>query len=389
MPKPTDLSQDEVFENDLDPIAAIAAIRRKEGVPEDEIIVPDETPEEDLAADGEQDGDDELDNLDAGKDDTDDADEDDTDAEASGDEELDADDTDDADPDSDDDDDEAETDVSKDKPATVSSKKFKANGQEFEFTAEEVNEQFEVVFGQAMNYTQKMQAIAPYRKMISALESEDVTQDQLNLALDALKGNKDAIGKMLADNKIDPYDLTEKDDDDDKEAYSPTDYGKNDVQLGIDEITSKISGDEEFKITKDVIDNQWDNSSRESFASNPDMIQGLHNDIKSGTYDKVAPVAMKMKVMDGNTKSDLEYYMLAGQKVQAAAASDEAEKTVADKNKKAQDVEDDFDEASSVAQKKRAATKTRGRSDRKGVIDYLADDDEEFDAWYKNLEASN
>ena len=381
---PKDLSQDEVFENDLDPIAAIAAIRREEGVPEDEIIVSDEAPEEDPAA--EQEGDDDLDAF---------ADEepgeDDADAEAPGDEELDSDDTDDADPDAESDeeeDDEPKKKVSAGK-SVIGSKKFKANGQEFEFTAEEVNDQFEVVFGQAMNYTKKMQAMAPYRKMISALEEEGVTQEQLNTALDALKGNKDAIGKMLADNKIDPYDLTEKGDDENKDVYSPTDYGKNDVQLGIDEITKNISGDEEFKITKDVIDNQWDNSSRESFASNPDMIQGLHNDIKSGTYDKVAPVAMKMKVMDGNTKSDLEYYMLAGQQVQAANQSSEAEQTVANKNKKAQDVESEFDEASSVAKKKRSAANTRKRSDRKGVTDYLDDDDEAFDAWYKNLEASN
>ena len=381
---PKDLSQDEVFENDLDPIAAIAAIRREEGVPEDEIIVSDEASEEDPAA--EQEGDDDLDAF---------ADEepgeDDADAEAPGDEELDSDDTDDADPDAESDEEE-EADAEKKVPANkpvIGSKKFKANGQEFEFTAEEVNDQFEVVFGQAMNYTKKMQAMAPYRKMISALEEEGVTQEQLNTALDALKGNKDAIGKMLADNKIDPYDLTEKDDDENKDPYNPTDYGKNDVQLGIDEVTKNISGDEEFKITKDVIDNQWDNSSRESFASNPDMIQGLHNDITSGTYDKVAPVAMKMKVMDGNTKSDLEYYMLAGQQVQAANQSSEAEQTVANKNKKAQDVEDEFDEASSVAQKKRSASTTRKRSDRKGVVDYLDDDDEKFDAWYKNLEASN
>jgi len=389
---PKDLSQDEVFDNDLDPIAAIAAIRREEGVPEDEIIVPDETPEEDPAADTD-DGEDELDNLEDKGADNDDS----TDDAGDNTEEPGSDDVDDGDPDADpgtededtDEDDESEENVSKDKPAVIGSKKFKANGQEFEFTAEEVNEQFEVVFGQAMNYTKKMQAMAPYRKMISALETEGVTQDQLNTALDALKGNKDAIGKMLADNDIDPYDLTEKDDEDNKDVYSPTDYGKNDVQLGIDEITKNISGDEEFKITKDVIDNQWDDSSRESFASNPDMIQGLHNDIKSGTYDKVAPIAMKMKVIDGNTKSDLEYYMLAGQKVQAAEQSSQAEQTVADKNKKAQDAGNEFDEASSVAQKKRSAANTRKRSDRKGVVDYLDDDDEKFDAWYKNLEASN
>ena len=100
---------------------------------------------------------------------------------------------------------------------------------------------------------------------------------------------------------------------------------------------------------------------------------------------------MKMKVLDGNTKSDIEYYVLAGKQVLSTEKqdSDKTEQTVDDMNKEAQDAEDDFDEASSVAKKKRSASPTRKRSDRKGVIDYLADDDEEYDAWYKKLMASN
>jgi len=108
-------------------------------------------------------------------------------------------------------------------------------------------------------------------------------------------------------------------------------------------------------------------------------------------FDEVEPVMMKMKVLDGNTKSDIEYYMLAGEKVLAEKqqTSDNSEKTVADKNKKAQDVDDEFDQASSEASKKRSASTTRKRADRKGVTDYLDDDDEDYDAWYKKLMASS
>lgn len=267
---------------------------------------------------------------------------------------------------------------------------FKANNQEFTFTEEEILDQFETVFGQAMNYTQKMQKIAPYRKMISALEQEGVTHDSLNIALDALKGDKGAIKKLMEMAKIDSYDLA-KDDEDDA-PYVPGNYGKNETVLDIEEITSMIQGDEEFKITTNVIDEQWDNESRKRIAENPNMIVGLHNDIKSGLYDKVAPAAMKMKVLDGNTKSDIEYYILAGEqlrlKMEAELKEKEGQEKVKNLNADAQNADSKFDKASSEAVKKRAASSTGKRADRKGVIDYLDDDDEAYDAWYKNLNAS-
>jgi hypothetical protein len=118
------------------------------------------------------------------------------------------------------------------------------------------------------------------------------------------------------------------------------------------------------------------------------MISGLHNDIKSGLYDRVTPVAAKMKVLDGNSKSDIEYYMLAGQQVSEAENS--AKSSVDETNKATQEMVDSSGQASSEAQRKRAAASTRTRADSKGVTDYLEDDnDEQFDDWYKKLMSKN
>jgi len=267
-------------------------------------------------------------------------------------------------------------------------KTFKANGQEFSFTQKEINEQFETTFGKSMNFTQKMQKIAPYRKMISALEEEGITQDQLNVALDAIKGDKGAIQQILKTNKIDAFDLDSTNGE--EPEYTPTSYGKEESQLAIEEVTGRIANDDEYVITVDVVDNQWDPESRQTLSSNPNLIEGLHNDIKSGVYDSVAPIAMKMKVLDGNTKSDLQYYILAGEQFTSARDSVKSEKTVADLNKNTQVAENKFEQASSEATKKRAATSTGSRAGSKGVIDYLDDDnDEKYDAWYKNLQANN
>jgi hypothetical protein len=238
-----------------------------------------------------------------------------------------------------------------------------------------------------MDYTQKMQKIAPYRKMISALEQEGINQDALNIAIDALKGDKGAIKKLMERGKIDPYELASEEEG--ETVYVSNNYGKNETALEIEEITSKISGDEEFKITTNVIDQQWDDSSRQAIVKNPSIILGLHNDIKSGIYDQVAPAAMKMKVLDGNSKSDIEYYMLAGARfeevLRAQQKTADGQKTIAELNKGAQDADSEFDKASSEADRKRSASSTGKRADRKGVIDYLDDDDEAYDAWYKKI----
>lgn len=406
------LTQEDVFSNDIDPLEAIRALRKESGATDDDLkeIVSEEpaveTPKEETNAEADAE---EIENLKAEEpkneeenesdkkgtepkakeplsDEVSDEDnnkvttEDETNLELKPDEETDDGTT------STHSTAEKENKTEKKNPEVKSDiTKFRANGQDFEFTKEEMLGQFETVFGQAMDYTQKMQKIAPYRKMISALEEEGISSDQLNIAIDALKGDKGALQKILEINKIDNDDLTPDDDD---EPYKPTDYGKNEFQLGIEEITSRIEKDPEYKITVDVIDQQWDQHSRETIAKNPSMIEGLHNDIKTGLYDKVAPVAMKMKVLDGNTKSDIEYYMIAGEKLRLEE-QDSSKKTVDELNKPAQNADSKFEEASSEAKTKRAATSTRARSDRKGVIDYLDDDDADFDAWYKKLQASN
>ena len=381
-----ELTEEEVMNNDIDPIEALQQIRRDEGVAEEDLIVAD-TDHATGVLDRDSEVDEDAEELEAFEEPA---------AEAGESEELaEAPEAGTVDETTENDEpggeeDPAGDDSDADSDAAPAGIKFRANGQDFEFTQEEVLAQFETVFGQAANYTQKMQKMAPFRKMISAIESEGVTHEQLNLAIDALRGDKGAIKKMLETNKIDAYDLTSEDAD--NTPYVQKNYGKDETSLEIEEITSTIQNDEEFVITTNVIDEQWDSSSRQTIAQNPKMILGLHADIKSGLYDEVAPAAMKMKVLDGNSKSDIEYYMIAGEqlrlRMEASAKSKDGQAKVDELNEDAQSADSKFDKASSQASRKRAASSTGSRADRKGVIDYMDDDDEAFEEWYKNLESN-
>lgn len=279
---------------------------------------------------------------------------------------------------------EAEPDTKKPAEAVLDlaqKRQFKANGQEFEFTVEEILEQFGTVFAQSMDYTKKTQKIAPYRKMISALEEENITAEQLNVAIDALKGNKGAIKQLMDTHNIESYDLSEPDDN---SPYNPTQYGADEATLNLKEVVNSIASDPEYSTTVDVVQNQWDVNSQNKLAGSPELLQGLHNDVKSGVYATVAPEAMKLKILDGNRKSDIEYYMLAGQQI---SQKRNAAPNVDDLNKQTQDAVANSGRASSEANRKRSASSTGNRSDRT-VIDYLDDDDEAFDDWYKKVTSS-
>lgn len=256
--------------------------------------------------------------------------------------------------------------------------KVKANNMDFEFTADELL----ALAPKAMDYTKKMQEIAPWRKSISAMKEAGLEQNDINLMIDALKGNKDAISEVMKRNNVEIDDFDDIDASE-KADYVPNQYGKDEGQLAIEEVITNISGDAEFAITQQVVDSQWDGDSREALSENPMMIQGLHNDIKNGIYDKVAPMAFKMKALDGGQLSDLEYYIKAGQEFTASQGADN------DLTRQAEEVEQvkaRNAQKATTSKSRKAASITKSNSGKRDVVDYLNDDDDEsYNEWYKSV----
>lgn len=247
--------------------------------------------------------------------------------------------------------------------------KVKANGMEFEFSDEELVR----LAPKAMDYTKKMQEIAPWRRTISAMQEHNLSENDINLLIEAKQGNKAAMAQFLKQTNIDVYDL----DLENKEEYAPKQYGKNENELALDEVVNTISKDAEFTMTKDVVDRQWDSSSRKVLAEQPNLIVGLHNDIKTGLYAKVMPEAMKLKMLDNGRKSDIEYYVEAGMKVTATQESNT--QMVQEANNRA-NTQANIKQASS---KRKAAALPKNKAGKKTVVDYLSEDDSNYNEWYK------
>lgn len=251
--------------------------------------------------------------------------------------------------------------------------KVKANGTEFDLSIDELLK----LAPKGLDYHKKTQEIAPWRKTISALKDNGLNEQDVNLMIDVLKGNKDAIAEVLKRTQVDPLEV-----DIDKNAqFIPNTYGQDDTTLRIQEIVSAIHQDPEYQTTAHVVDDIWDNASRDIIRQNPDMIAGLHADVKDGTYNIIAPLAFKMKALDGRGLSDIEYYMEAGRQYFANQEATTAQQV------QTQQVQQRQADIQNMATKRKAASPTKSTSGRRDVIDYLDENDEAFDEWYKNLQA--
>jgi hypothetical protein len=277
------------------------------------------------------------------------------------------------------------------KPQPVHS--YKANGVEYKFTQDEIMNQFPKIFGQAMDYTKKMQQIKPWRKTIDAIEQAQISHEDLSLAIDVLKGDKDAIAAVLKRTGVDTLDL-----DVDGSKYVPKSYGRDESTLNLKDVVDEISQDQEYATTSTILSKQWDDVSWKEMSSKPDMIKALHLDVKNGVYSNVAPIAAKMKVFDGGRKSDLEYYLEAGKEYYRELAMQEAaatrlpaqeSKVVEQKAQKVAQVKQSEEKRKVTEQasaKRKAAAPTKPSSGKpQGVTDYLDDSDEAFEEWYKKL----
>ena len=296
--------------------------------------------------------------------------------------------------------DDAEEDKDEEQP--VRSYSFRANGQDYEFSSDEIVDQFPKIFGKAMDYTKKMQTIKPWRKTIDAIEGAKLSHDDVGLMIDVLKGDKEAINEVLKRTGTDTLELdTEAD-----SGYVAKDYGRDEGALAISDIVDEISKDAEYATTQNILSKEWDDKSWGTVTENPNMVRLLHEDVKSGMYKTLQPLIAKLKVYDGGTKPDIEYYKEAAQqhfnKTAAQNAynerqaerqrmqeeTQEADTQKQDRVTKAKAQSSKRTATKKASAKRKAAAPTASVSKDRAVVDYLDESDEAFDDWYKRLQDS-
>lgn len=272
--------------------------------------------------------------------------------------------------------------------------KTRANGIDYTFSNKEKLEMFDKIFPQAADYTKKMQAIKPFRQRIDYMEQVGMTDSEFNFLMDLSKGDKTAITELIKRTGVDALEL-----DTENNNYVAKNYGRDDIELDIKEVVSVIKDDKEYATTYNVLNSQWDDTSRAEFLKEPKRIMQLHEDVKAGLFDIINPIAQKIKIYDGNTKSDLDYYGIAADQYftnldaqQAAAKREEstrlqreAEQTRINQVKAKQVQQKNVTKESS---KRKAAAPSGKKAGTTKVTNYLDDLEENYDDWKAKLDAS-
>lgn len=159
--------------------------------------------------------------------------------------------------------------------------KVKANGQDFDFTIDELK----LMASKGVNYTQKLQKLSPFRKMLSAIEDAKITENEINQFIEMRKGNKDAIGAFTKKYNIALSDIEEGEK---AEGYKPQDYGKEPTPLSdIDEELSLSMESGNYRKICNFFNNELDIDSVKFFVDYPEALRELSKDIESGLFDIV------------------------------------------------------------------------------------------------------
>lgn len=274
--------------------------------------------------------------------------------------------------------------------------KFKANGKEYEITEDEMRQQFPKIFGQAMNYTQKMQSLSPWRKTIDAMEQAKVKHEDVNLLIDVLKGDKAALASVIKKVGVDTLDINL----DEGDTYQAKEYGRDTKVLDLQDVINSINTDPEYSVTHKIISSEWDDASWNVLSNDPEKVRLLHVDVKNGTYAKLQPIAEKLRVFDGARRSDLDYYLQAAseyftreeqtrfqQQQTELQAREEALKTQS-RTVAATQQQNQRNATVQAASRRKAAAPTGRSVSKPSTINYLDTSDEAFEEWYKKLEES-
>lgn len=168
---------------------------------------------------------------------------------------------------------------------------FKANGRTIELRSpEEAIRLMEM----GANYTRKMQALAPHRKVLTMLENNSLLDEaKLSFLIDLDKGDPEAVKKLLKEKGIDPLEI----DTSSESAYSGGSHTVSDEELNfsaaLEELSSNPSGTETLK----VINTRWDQASKDLLWKHPETLAIIHAQREVGIYDRIAEEVDRRKTL--------------------------------------------------------------------------------------------
>ena len=245
-------------------------------------------------------------------------------------------------------------------------KDINVNGMKVRATMDEL----EAGFKKGMNYTQKMQEIAPHRKDMNLMMDNGLTTADLNLLVEAKGGNKEALAKLLGDAKVDPLDI----ETDDGKEYTPKDYSKEVPNVEMEQVKSEILQDTEFSPQVENALQTMPEDMYNMVSDGAGKMNALYSDIKSGLYAKAMPEVLKQQALNGQHEPTIDTYLKVAQQFIKQAPQEKATTPV--------------NNTELNAKRKNAATTPQSKpSEKKSLIKEDLDtmSDEDFEASFQKM----
>lgn len=167
------------------------------------------------------------------------------------------------------------------------------------------------------NYTKKMQAIQPHRKVLLMLENNGLLDEgKLSYLIDLDKKNPEAVKKLIKDAGIDPLDI----DTNIEPAYTAGNHTVSDAEANfISTLEDVQSTPEGVKFVADV-NTRFDQASKNALWEDPQLLVSLNQQRELGIYDQIV-TEMDRQITLGQipaTTPFLQAYRTAGDALVAA-----------------------------------------------------------------------
>lgn len=192
---------------------------------------------------------------------------------------------------------------------------FRANGKTIELKSPEEALQ---LMQMGANYTQKMQAIQPHRKVLLMLEKNEIDAGKLSFAIDLLKKDPEAIRKLVKDAGIDPMDI----DTESEPEYRGGNHEVSDEEEAFRGAVEDLLSTETGKATLQSIQSTWDQTSKDMLWAQPDVLAIIHQQHENGVYAKITAEMDRQRTL-GNLPVNtpfMQAYQAIGNQLQKAGA---------------------------------------------------------------------
>lgn len=159
---------------------------------------------------------------------------------------------------------------------------FKANGRTIELKDPKEAVQ---LMQMGANYTKKMQELVPHRKVLTMLQNNGLLDEgKLSYLIDLSQKNPEAIKKLVKDAGIDPMEI----DVNAESAYREGNHKVSDEEVAFHTTLDDMKSAPEKLETLRVINDGWDQASKEALWKNPAIMTVMHDQRANGIYDRIA-----------------------------------------------------------------------------------------------------